>query len=141
MVTAWKIGPAYRALKNHVPDDRDPILLMHEDDVSRRVPRAMMHLQYLGAETHLVTLSQPTVRHKGFTGGETKLGAPLRQGVEQKAIVLVRPLDRQPQFARMIEFEGEAPAVPEPAPEPTEEPVDPTVETPEGETPEPEPEG
>ena len=73
---------------------------MNEDHVSRRVARAMVHLQHLFSETHFVAVVQPTVRHKGLAGRKPKLVTPLRQGVEQKAVVLVRPFDRKPQFAR-----------------------------------------
>jgi hypothetical protein len=60
----------------------------------------MAHLQLLISELHSIPVLQPTIRHKGLTGRESELAAPLRDGIEQKAIVRVRAFDRQRQVTR-----------------------------------------
>ncbi len=100
VIATGKIGAADGTLKNHVSDDGYAILFVHEDHMPRRMSRAMSYLQYLITELHLVTFLQPSVRHKGLAWGKAYLGTPLRQGVEQEAVVLVRPLHRQTEVAR-----------------------------------------
>ena len=56
VITPGEIRPADRTLENHIANDRDPILFMHEDDVPRGVTRAVVDLQLLIAEPDLICL-------------------------------------------------------------------------------------
>jgi len=100
MVTAREIRSPDRTLEDHVTDNRDGRLPMNQDDVSRRVPRAMQHVERLLPERDLVALRQPTVGNECLAGRKTELLTPLWQRFEQEQVVAVWALDRQLQFTR-----------------------------------------
>ena len=74
MVAIRKVGPADRALEQHVAEQGEAGGVVDEDDVARRVPRAVQDKsKRLVAQGDQVALVQPAVR-RDVAGGEAEAG-------------------------------------------------------------------
>ena len=100
MVTPRKVRAPDRALEDHVADDRDPRLPVKKDHMPRRVTRAMVDIERLLTEAHLIALIQPASGHERLARRKTELATPLRNRVEQETVVLVWPFNRQAELTR-----------------------------------------
>src|SRR3546814_3057476 len=97
MIAARKIGPPDRSLKDHVADDRELRRRMMKHDMPRRMPRAMDDIDLEIADRHHIAVDQPAVGLERFADhAETR--ALLRELLDPEPVVLVRPLDRPPEF-------------------------------------------
>ena len=71
---------------------------MEENDMSRRMPGAMPDIEGEPGKLHLVAILQPAVRTKGAEGAETVFGGLVGQGLDEKEVVFMRPLDGDTEF-------------------------------------------
>lgn len=84
VIAAGKIGTSNRAVEKHIADMRKTRRAIEEDDVSRRMPRTMQHLEAVVTERHRLTLGQETVRHAVADGvGYAETASLVLEIVEQ----------------------------------------------------------
>ena len=70
-VTAGKVGAPDGALEQHIANPRYLLWRIEENDMARRVPRAVNDLQLLLTNHYPIALHQPTIRDKRSSRGET----------------------------------------------------------------------
>ena len=102
MIAARQVAAADRAGEQHVADERDSRALMEEHDMARRMPRAVPHAERRLAHRHGVAVLQPAVRGAGPGIGKSRPPGAASQFVQQEGVVLVRPLDFDPELARQL---------------------------------------
>ena len=93
VITAGEISAADRTLEEHISDPGDLLWLIEEYDMTRCVPRTVDHMEFLLANSHYISLLQPTVRKKRISRGKTRHLAGLREPLQPELVFAVRALN------------------------------------------------
>ncbi len=93
VVAEWKVGATDRTLEQYVAEQGEAGGVVDEDDVARRVPRAVQYVEAVGAQGDRVALVQPAVR-RDVAGGEAEAGGLGFDALKQEQVALVGDLDR-----------------------------------------------
>src|SRR5215217_5380060 len=102
MVTARKVRPPYRPAEQDISGEREPMLLVHEDDAARRVAGAVENREGVPGDLDLVALDEPAIRQH-VAGTRDPIGpARIDEALEQEPVRCMRPLDPDPES--LLEF-------------------------------------
>ena len=93
VVATGEVGAPDRAREEHVADDHDPALCFEEDDVPRRMPRTVPHLQLGLADKDRVFVFKPSIGREDLGRRKSILSGLLWEQVDPELILRVRPLD------------------------------------------------
>lgn len=99
VVSTRKISSADAALEKHVTHDREAARPVIEDDMSRRVSRAMDYIERKVAYGYRIAILQPSIGFKGF-GVHAPASAVIVQLSDPEAVVLMRAFDLEAQLLR-----------------------------------------
>ena len=105
VVAIGEVGAPDRALEQHVAHQRDAERGRDEDDMPRRVARAMQHGEFLAGDRDGLAFLEPAVGRDGLAFHPVAR-ALLGQAGEEELIGAVRPLDRHAE--RLCEFRRRA---------------------------------
>src|SRR3546814_17725296 len=68
---------------------------MHEDNMARRMARAMHDIEFQIPQRDDIVMLQPAVRRDAAAGGKAVLLRRVRHAVDQELVVAMRPFDGQ----------------------------------------------
>jgi|GEM_PF-3024316 len=101
VVAPGKIGPSDRALKQHVPHDREIRFGMMEYDVPRRVARTVPDIEDQLADRDLITINEPAIGLE-WLAGNAKAVSGLAKLLDPEPVILVWSLDLHAKLPRQL---------------------------------------
>src|SRR5438045_1559539 len=97
MISARNVAAADRAAEQHAAHEGKALLRIEQHHASRRMPRAMQHLECKIIDADLVALIEPAVGRDVAGPGDSEAAAALGEMLEQKQVGAMRALDRNAQ--------------------------------------------